>query len=79
MDHQTIIVLGLIGFAVAVAVLFGISVALASRGNAAAAEANRKDGKPITNGFAIAATVAIAAIFVLALFLGVLPPLLRRG
>jgi uncharacterized membrane protein YidH (DUF202 family) len=77
--QTTVVTLGLLGLLAAVLISLGLSVMLASRGNVAAAEINRKENKPVSNGYAIAAVVALAIIFVFVLVVGLLPPLLSRG
>ena len=82
MDQQTqttVVTLGLVGFAAATFILLGISIFLASRGNATAAEVNRKENKPVSNGFAVAALITLVVIFVLVLAAGLIPPILLRG
>ncbi len=77
--QTTVVTLGLLGLLAAVLVSLGISVFFASRGNASAAEINRKENKPVSNGFAIAAVVTLVVIFVFVIIVGILPPILLRG
>jgi predicted PurR-regulated permease PerM len=82
MDQQTqttVVTLGLAGFLAATFILLAISIFLASRGNASAAEINRKENKPVSNGFAVAALITLVVIFVLVLATGLIPPILLRG
>ncbi len=66
-------------FVILTIVILGISVAFASQSNQQAAQINRQNNKPISNGYAIPATVLIVMMIALAFFVGLLPALLRRG
>ncbi len=79
MDPNVRLVIELLLFVVAVIVVIGISLVLASRGNARSAEVNRKENTPISNGFATVALIGIVIIFAIVFVAGFLPPLLRRG
>jgi len=79
MDPNARLVLELFLFVVAVIVVIAISLVFASRGNAHAAEVNRKENNPVSNGFATVALFGILIIFTIVIITGFLPPLLRRG
>ncbi len=66
-------------FALGVLFIIVFSVALLSRENVQAAAINRQQNQPVSNGFALPATIAIVLIFILVLLIGFLPPILRRG
>jgi formate hydrogenlyase subunit 3/multisubunit Na+/H+ antiporter MnhD subunit len=79
-EVQTVVVIiGLLGFLGAVVAFIVVSVIMATRASTEAAAENRKENKPVSNGFAPAALVTLVVIFVLALALGIIPPLLQRG
>ncbi|GEM_PF-1109199 len=82
MDPNTyvnVLNVGLVAFVIAVIVMVGVSMMFASQANTAATQTNRQNNKPISNGYAIPATVLIVVIFVLTVLFGFVPAILRRG
>ncbi len=79
MTNDAIQLLGEGLFVLAVIIVLGLSVAFALRQNQAAADANRQKDAPISNGLVIPATVVLVIVLLLALIIGFLPPILRRG
>ena len=79
MDSQTLGFLGLAVVLIGAIAMIAFSVTVMTRESRVTAEINRKNNKPVSNGYASVAVIAVVVIFVLTFVLGLLPPLLRRG
>jgi len=79
MDSSTLGLLGLAVLIIGTLVMLGLSFSIMTRDSRQTAELNRQKNKPISNGYASVAVIAVVVIFVLTFVLGLLPPLLRRG
>jgi len=78
-DNSTIGILSLLALvAVAFATVI-LSVVFMNGERNHTAEINRQHNQPISNGYAIAATVTLVVVFAVVFLFGLLPPLLRRG
>jgi NADH:ubiquinone oxidoreductase subunit 6 (subunit J) len=78
-DSQTLGFLGLAVVLIGAIAMVTFSVIVMTRESRVTAEINRKNNKPVSNGYAGVAVIAVVVIFVLTIVLGLLPPLLRRG
>jgi hypothetical protein len=78
-DNSTIGILSLLALLAAAIGMVIFSVVFMNGEGRHTAEINRQHNQPISNGYAIAATVTIIVVFALVFLFGLLPPLLRRG
>jgi cytochrome c biogenesis factor len=78
-DNSAILVLGIVGFTLCVLAMFIVSILWASRESVRNAKLNQQKNQSVSNGYAVLTAVVVIVVFGLALFLGILPPILRRG
>ncbi len=71
--------IGLAGLLLAAIAILIFSVAFMSRESRRTAAVNRDHNQPISNGYAAVAIVVVVVVLAITFFLGLLPPLLRRG
>lgn len=78
MNDTTLGIIALFILLVVAAGIVALSVVFMSSESRRTAEINQQLGAPVSNGYALVAVAAVAAVAVFTIIFGLLPPLLRR-
>ena len=79
MSNSTVGLIGLGGFILVAVVLLIGSILFMTGESRRTAALNKAKGQPVSNGYATVTIAVVVVIFAITFFLGLLPPILRRG